>query len=305
MIARSISKNLNRAPDVLRRVGILWRDNVGKAIPGGKSGVEEGVHHTYNEWHLGDNAVHLHFLRKLAFQHPDRRFIHAVRPALIPQLAEVVEDLPNIELINFADRPKDSMNAWRNVGYLTPTGGFMDKHPLKIRWAKFHVDWFAHLAGQMGLKSPIAKADDLLFDYPAIQKKNAMSRPWSFLLINSTPSSNQFADYDGPAYFDPLIKALTASGHTVCCTQPTKTGIPCTADAGLSITGIGNLSLDVKYIIMISTGPSWPTFNIWNRLSVKLRVICLDKEQIGLSENTTQVRTRKEIMTLLKSRKLI
>jgi hypothetical protein len=304
MIARSISKNINRAPDMVRRAKILWRDNIGKAIPGGKIS-EEGVHHTYNEWHLGDNATHLHFLRKLAIQHPDQHFVHAVRPALIPQLSEIVEDVPNIELIPFADRPKDSVNAWRNVGYLTPTGGYWDNHPTKNQWAPFHVDWFAHLAEQMGLKSPIATTEDLLFDYPAIQKKTPLSQKWSVLLVNSTPASNQYPDYDGPAYFDPIIAALQANGHTVCCTQPTKTGIPCTSEAGLSITGIGNLSLTADHLIMISTGPSWPTFNIWNRDTVKLRIICLDNKEVIELSDSIQVRTRQQIMTLLQSRKLI
>jgi hypothetical protein len=81
--------------------------------------------------------------------------------------------------------------------------------------------------------------------------------------------------------------------------------VPCTADAGLSITGTGNLSLDAAHIIMIATGPAWPTFNIWNRDSVKFRIICSDKETLGLTQNTAQVKSREEIVTLLKSRKLL
>jgi hypothetical protein len=305
VIGRAISKNLNRAPDVWRRLGILWRDNILRAIPGRGGAAEKGVHHTYNEWHLGDNAVHMHFLRKLAIAHPDRRFVHATRPALIPQLKEVVEDLPNVEIVNFADRSKDSINAWKNAGALTPTGGFFDRSPLKHEWAQFHLSLFSHIAGQMGLKSPFSKVEDLLFDYPALKKRNALSQPWSFLVINSCPGSGQFAAYDGPAYFDPLISALTAAGHSVCCTLPSKTGAPCTADAGLTITGVGQLSLDATHIIMVSTGPSWPTFNVWNRQSVKLRIICLDKETLGLSQNTIQVKSREETIALLKSRKLL
>jgi hypothetical protein len=204
MIGRTISKNLNRAPDVWRRVGIFWRENILKPISGRGGAPEDGVHHTYNEWHLGDNAVHMHFLRKLAIAHPDRRFIHATRPALIPQLKEVVEDLANVEIIKFADRSKASINSWKNVGYLTPEGGFFDRSPLKNEWAQFHLTLFAHLAAQMGLKSPFSRVEDLLFDYPAINKKTPLSKPWSFLLINSCPGSGQFTAYDGPAYFDPL-----------------------------------------------------------------------------------------------------
>jgi hypothetical protein len=307
MIAHLISKNLNRVPDVWRRVGILWRDNVVKAIPRRRFAADQHVCHTYNEWHLGDNIIHLHFIRKLALAHPDKRFVHAIRPPLMAQLREIIEDLPNVEIIKFADRSNASIDAWINTGHMTPKGGFADHSPLRHEWTQFHLSWFSHLASQMGLPSPFSKAEDLLFDYPALQKINPMSKPWSFLLINSCPVSNQFAAYDGPAYFDPLISALTASGHTVCCTQHSKTGVPCTLDAGLTISGIGHLSIHAQNIIMVSTGPSWPTFNVWNTQSVKLRVICLDLKhgRIGLSPNAIQVKNREEIFAILKARKLI
>ena len=34
--------------------------------------------HTYNRFHLGDNLLHLHFLRHLALKYPEHTFIHAV-----------------------------------------------------------------------------------------------------------------------------------------------------------------------------------------------------------------------------------
>jgi hypothetical protein len=33
---------------------------------------------------------------------------------------------------------------------------------------------------------------------------------------------------------------------------------------------------------MVATGPSWPTFNIWNRKSVELRIIINETERVEL-----------------------
>ena len=55
---------------------------------------------------------------------------------------------------------------------------------------------------------------------------------------------------------------------------------------GLSVTDIGKISQNCHTILMVSTGPSWPTFNIFNQESVKLRIILLDSERVNLSPNT-------------------
>lgn len=59
----------------------------------------------------------------------------------------------------------------------------------------------------------------------------------------------------------------------------------------MSVTAIGHVSQHADLIVMISTGPSWPTFNVWNRDSVRRRIILIDEEKIGLSSNTVQCPT--------------
>ena len=79
--------------DVLRIAGIIWRENI--ARPGEQPG-RDGMYHTFNEWHLGDNLVHLNFLRRLAVEHPDFQFIHACRIDYHEPLKPVVWPLTNL-----------------------------------------------------------------------------------------------------------------------------------------------------------------------------------------------------------------
>ena len=80
------------------------------------------THHSYNEFHLGDNLIHLHFLRKLALKYPDEFFVHAVQPCHLLQLGEAIEDVPNIRLDPLENKAAGSVNVWKNAG-ATVTGG--------------------------------------------------------------------------------------------------------------------------------------------------------------------------------------
>ena len=48
---------------------------------------------------------------------------------------------------------------------------------------------------------------------------------------------------------------------------------PSTLEQGMDVTSIGALSNRVTHIEGIATGPLWTTFNVFNQLSVKSRVI--------------------------------
>jgi hypothetical protein len=76
------------------------------------------------------------------------------------------------------------------------------------------------------------------------------------------------------------------AGHKIVTTQPSRVeGILCTAKHGYTVTDIGNCSLNCRAILMVSTGPSWPTFNIWNADKIQNRIIILEHERLGLGPN--------------------
>jgi len=50
---------------------------------------------------------------------------------------------------------------------------------------------------------------------------------------------------------------------------------------------------------MVSTGPSWPTLNIWT--ADLFRVVLIDNERLGLTSNTHHCRTARDAMRALKT----
>ncbi len=255
---------------------------------------------THNGYHLGDNLVHLHFMRKVALANPDREFIHAAQWQYIRQLGDLTSDIPNLNLTEYGYlTPSDSINAWRGDKQ------FWYSHPDRLDFVKFHVEaWFPYLAGRMNVENPIKCAKDMLFDYPAIQKSphDKFDLGCDILIINSTPDSGQLTGYDGFELGNVALR-LADKGHRISATamiQRDHPNIRRTCDVNYSVTAIGHLSLHCHTILMVSTGPSWPTFNIWNQESVKNRIILLDNERVNLSPNTTHCRTVDEASEVLK-----
>lgn len=232
---------------------------------------------TYSDVRLGDNLAHLHFLRKVAWLNPGATFEHAAHGCYLPQMIDVVADLPNIVLrdLRYIDRKK-AINSWKNVGR------FWEQHPLKNDYGAFMVDWFDRLASEMGVENPIRKPADLLFDYPAI--KDTASEPFDFLIVNSEPMSGQWRSMD-LGDLDQLAIELSQR-HRVVTTRPVRPFIPCTQRTNVSVTGIGGISRFCRYIVMVSTGPSWVTFNTWNRKTIDLRIVFLEHERVEIAPNT-------------------
>ncbi len=236
------------------------------------------THHTYCALRLGDNLAALHFLRKLAERYPDHQFRHAAHVCYLNQMIEVVYDLENIKLLPLEYRDAKSLSLWKNEG------GFWENHPRKNEYAVFMLEFFAMAAQEMGLVSPMQFWTDLLFDYPAIQKKEPLVEPFDALIVNSPPLSGQAPHYQIDA-MDFLISDL-AKKYKILLTHPSRVqGTVSTSNRGYSVTDIGNCSLFCKLIVMVSTGPSWPTLNVWNRESVERRFVILQNERLGLGTN--------------------
>ena len=227
---------------------------------------------SYNEYHLGDNLVHLHYLRKLALAYPDREFNHFMPGHFIPTLCHIA-DVPNrnIKLFDLSVHGPSGQNAWKNVG------GFWSHHKHRGDWTLFHLDWFKNLADGIGLKTPFTSAEQFLFDYPQLTKcAMPVMDDYDVLFVNSEPCSGQFLAYTADE-MDAMMVAMMENGLRVICTKPTNCRADCTSAHDLSITQIGNLSLRCKYHVMVATGPMWTTLNVWNVNTTDLRLVLLDK----------------------------
>lgn len=231
------------------------------------------IHRTFCALRFGDNIAHLQLLRKLAVMHPEHVFEHSCRTDYMDWLAPVVEDLPNVHLLALPDgcpweyQLPGSLNVWKG------RDNWFYYHSRKADYFTFYLEWYQICAERMGLESPIKTRDDFLFDYPALLKETFL--PLDFLIVNHKPASNQFQGYD-PIGFGKLFELLQEKGYSVMTT----------ADTDLSATSIGAASIHAKNLIMVSTGPSWPCWNIWNRDTVKMRIILLDSERVELAPNT-------------------
>lgn len=268
---------------------------------------------THNAMHLGDNLVHLNFLRRVAMEMPGCQFIHAARWNHVPQLRDVVADLRNVKLIALeedkyymhadytAPMIKDSVNAWRGAG------GDWYNHPDRNDFVLYHLyHWFPRISGMMGVENPISHGEnDMLFDYPRLCCTIDEKLKSQILFINSQPMSGQFIGYDDYALANLAVNLWTKNDSLITTSPIPKELIPsgtirCTADYGLSVSQIGNLSLFAKCIVMVSTGPSWPTFNVWNTITVQHRIILIDQERIELSPNTVHCKSVREATEKLK-----
>lgn len=251
---------------------------------------------TFNEWHLGDNLIHLNWLRRVALENPARNFEHFLRGEDLGQCLQFVSDAPNIRLLHISEKPEGAIDAWKAAG------GFFDGHPLKKQWVPFHLEWFAHLAKQIGVNNPITRPEHLLMDSPAVQKPCAIEDDFDVLVLNSKPMSRQFSPWT-PWYLDPVILALGFKGHRIITTNPSSYQSKCTKDVGITAAGVGNLSLRCKLIIAVATGIHFPTWNIWNTESVELRIVLIDNGEthVGMPGKFVEATTREDVMEILKA----
>ena len=257
---------------------------------------------TFNALHLGDNLVHLHFLRKLAQAYPEIHFTHGAPDEHLAQLYPLWQDLGNLTVKSIAEVGQGAINAWRGAG------GHWYSHPQRNDFAAYHLEWFRHLAKTMGLTSPLHYARDLLFDYPEL--RNALAplagQAWDFLLVNSAPQSGQWSGYSGQGFTD-LAQRLRHQSKKVISTRPTGVpGVPCTMDVDGDITHIGHVSQISRCIIGCVTGPMWPCLNIWNADTVALRVHILDQERVDhVPERTAHCNSLSLVPEILKDRGLL
>lgn len=250
--------------------------------------------YTHNDWHLGDSLIHMNFLRRVAATHPSIRFVHACHEQLIPQLTELVVDLPNISLRNLKERVQGSIDCWKNR---------KDRyygHPDRDNWVAFHLEHFDFLARDMGVDNPIKTPRDFLFDYPMLDAGRA--EPFDFLIINSMPFSNQVPGLH-PHAFDPLIGRLMDKGYSLCTTARCDYAVPCTQP--FSVTAIGCISRYCRFIAGVATGPMWTTYNVHNYDTVECRFILLEPERIYLTPNSFHSPNVGHMMEIMESRGML
>ena len=212
---------------------------------------------TYNEYHLGDQLIHLNYLRRLGL--PATHYCKAEYHRQLKPLTEGAD----IVLIDLPAKPQDAVNAW--IG----ANNYFYDHPKKEHWVEFYLDWFEHLSNVLGAPIVMVSQDDLLFDYPALMAIQA--EQYDYLIINSPPKSNQLPSFNQET-FKRMAQELLDQGNTVISTYPLQI-CPNTLEKALDVTQIGILSKAVQHIIAVDTGPLWTTYNVHNKDKVLSRTV--------------------------------
>jgi hypothetical protein len=227
---------------------------------------------THNCYHLGDNIVHLNFLRRLAKANPQLEFEHICHGQYIAPLQSLITDLPQIKLTELMSEPPHSINAWRGVN------SYWYSHPLKHDFAAFHVEHFELIALRMGLPSPIKTRDDLWMDAPILNPENLMHAGADVLLIDTEPQSNQWQGYSLAGYAA-LRAKLEARGLSVVSASETR-------QWGWGIAQIGAFAGKVKLVIGTANGPFWCAASIYAKQTVERWVMFTGLgEELRLSRN--------------------
>lgn len=229
---------------------------------------------TYCNYHVGDNVIHLHYMRKCVDRDPSLQFTHACSEPYLVQLREVVADLPQIKLVGLSDKPDGAIDVWKN------RDGKFYENPKRDDWVAYHLEFYDKLSRDIGVETPLKEPTDLLFDYPALAEKDCEI---DFLIVNSQPLSSQFPAYAEAPFLD-LIRLCGERGLTVMTTKETKIA-PSTHPR--TISGIGRIR--AKYIFGVATGPMWPTWNIYRE--PEFRVVLSERERVDISPNTEHANT--------------
>ncbi len=210
---------------------------------------------TFNRFHLGDNLLHLQFLRRLAQQNLGLPIEHRCHAQYIPAMQGLVSDLPQIQLTELTDQPEGYIDAWRG------TNGFWYAHPKRHDFTAFHLEHFAILSERMGIPCPIKTAQDMLWDSPALNPDNLSSANVDVLIINSAPQSNQWPEYDADKFLQ-LQRELRKKGLRTINSEELRA-------QGWPIAAVGALAGQCQYVMGTAHGPFWVTLNKWTAQTMK------------------------------------
>jgi hypothetical protein len=241
--------------------------------------------YTHIIYNIGDNIIHLNYLKKLAKLNQGILFLHFLKSEYINQISEyIIED--NIRLLPLEIRPIWSINSWKN------DKKYWSKHPNKYKFEDFYLEYFDRISKKLGLKNPITNKEDLIIDAERMVSKNKKYQNYDYFIVNSEPKSDQF-DYDENE-LNLLIKKISET-HSIITTKKIES-IPCTQDSNMTLYDIGIQSTKCKKHIMIATGPCWFALNSYNIKNSEGIYLLLRDEQIRIFNAIKNFQNPKQVI---------
>jgi len=198
--------------------------------------------HLYNEFHLGDCIFLIRFLRYLIDENPKDKYYLYVKADIEELKPFVGKKYKKKIILNLIyNKPENAINTW--IG----KSGFFYHHKLSPEYNRFYKVFFENLCLELNRDFP-KKWDFFADGYEQHEKYD-----YDVLIINSDCFSNQCNDPEMYSELNLLAKKLSRTLKVVS-TKKIK-GIPCTRNLHPSLYDISIVSMSVKAIIGVITGP--------------------------------------------------
>jgi hypothetical protein len=231
---------------------------------------------TYNEYHLGDQFIHLNYLYRAVPLNPEVNWVHYCKADYIDQLQHFV---PREMPIQLKPLERRGLNCW--IGH----ENYFYSHHERRHWANFHMQWFERLSSKLGVKNPIRDKSDLLAGFDVLRKP---ATTCDVLIINSPPGSGQLPDFN-QKIFDRVASNLYHAGLRVITIEPLGFPVPATRDYDLKLHQIGRIRFNM--LIGVDTGPLWPTYNQFQKKEAARVIIGSTSDIFGLTPTEVTCQT--------------
>lgn len=212
--------------------------------------------HFYNQYHLGDQLMHIHFMNKLLSKNQDFKIYNYMSDAYIKEadLHRHPDFINKITNLSLKERKDGAENSWINRDRFhdkwiagAGTHGFVD-------FDIFYSDFYNYLFDQIGIDGMSFTPEDSIIDHPAIMN-GSENKHFDFLIINSDTKSGQW--FSNPGEWDTLINYLKGKGYKIVTTQKSKfNSVPSTLeDFNMNLLQLGRLAANCRFVVGNHTAP--------------------------------------------------
>ncbi len=228
----------------------------------------------YNEYHLGDQIFNFIFFYNIKdyIEKNDIVINYYCKKEYHSQLSEF-KCSENINILDYDSGQDNGFQLWVGNSNDFRLHAYNYKQSEYNKYDTFYVSFFNHFSKLYNLPE-IEKLEyrdsDLLERYDRISNKDKYLNV-DFLILNSTPKSNQYVKDD--VKWNKLIYKLAEKYKVV--TSEKVEGIPCTCDDHLTIKDIAAISTHATKIIAINSGVVPGLFNQYTLDNVD-SIYCFD-----------------------------
>jgi len=236
------------------------------------------ITHFHGNHHLGDTLIGLIVLynAKQYFENNNKTVYYYIRSEHIEQIKDF-KPIKGMQIIDIHNKPPNSIELWNCDDYIFEPNGkknINSKIYSGLSQNKYYLNYFNIKLKNLHIPVTINRFcyedEDLFNRYENLHEKY---KNIDILIINSEPLSKQFKYNEknwniGINFLSKKYKIVT--------TKKVSENILCTRDDNLKIKDIGAISIKVKVVIAINTGPIVVLYNKYTLMNVKKFYIFAD-----------------------------